>query len=813
MLEKYIDYIQTNNVKTAELELRFGRGMKKATFEGIVALGNHAQTKVVYIREQLKSNNTRNREFFSGAGAKKAFTSLAKLNVSQLTQQLRAEITKMSLVTPIKAHTVTKTPLMRAGRTRHYKIDLVDEIISPAVTKPSQKNRHKFRCSWRDSMWMFDMTMVLGDIGMVTFEAEMELAAWDMGKSLIMEVANRNIGIITTIMECNSTQVGVLDIELRHGMHNSVVTLERGDITKLVASRYAVVDKADGERKYLYSDARGVLFHINPTDTSMSKTQMKLKAPFRNTLIDCELVAGVFYGFDILFYKNKDCRNWDLPARLKCMTEALHALNKVAHALSKSVEKKIFVSKKFYLTDIFTEAKRIWTHRDKLFPYTLDGLIFTPVRGTYLGHLPNFKWKEKHSIDVRVLYQPQHNFTEFYPNARPIVKTDERGREIVINAFRDRQTGATYYKSRVVQHDPQYKRLNLVNSRGVLGVRGRINAKDMTDIVELEYEPSKGQWVFLRMRSDKEVPNAFLSIKSVLSAIGDNITIDELSRLKYTPSEYERFGNTHVKCFTGVGFKFTNNEYPMGAFYEFAYTQMLGAGKTLLVLGCDGCLMEALKLVKYTSITVIEPNCLEVYGRTESEGYQGLKQRSEGLKHISVVWGDPLCIKNAAYSTIFVHSLEYMIFNTKTKKFDEKRWASFASKINSHTKIKTKLICMFMSGDRIQKALARMPCIISSDAKLHPLYKLYGKNYTPYTKFFGSKAQMVEVQRMRDSFMTECQPLVYDVDVIKALKSHKIAACSCKTIKTFEAGYKSLNLSDLSEYDRTIADITRYVIC
>ena len=448
----------------------------------------------------------------------------------------------------------------------------------------------------------------------------------------------------------------------------------------------------------------------------------------------------------------------------------------------------------------------------------MDGLIFTPYRGSYLSHQMNLKWKEKHSIDVRILYNRRDDFTEFYPNAPPFTKKDDRGNEIVTNEFIDRETNAKYYKNRITTHDTKYKNMNLVNSRGVLGMRGRIDVPNMRDIVEVEFLPGENRWVYLRKRPDKEVPNSYRSVKSVLDAIVGNITIDELEKLKFTPSPYEKIGLVNKGCFTEIGFNFAQPDvqsyYPVCKFYTYAYKTLIGAAKSILVLGGDKCIFSA---VSEMQSTVIEKNCLEVYGCSKYEGYTGLLELS-ARSSCNIIWGDPLnlsMLSGKKYDVIFISSVESLLYNAKTGKFDKKRFDTLIKYIKQFAKT---VIGIYLSGDRINSHLANMKCVLLRDSELNPMYKLLNKKIKGGSEnsLFTRKPQMVEIRRMRDNFTRECQPLMFDADIAafgKAL-GKKIKCNSIKSIiPNYQSGIPDYQLNGkLSEYDCIMADITRWFI-
>jgi hypothetical protein len=762
---------------------------------------------------------------------------------------------------------ISKTKLMKGNSNNLYKAEIVSENIQES---PSNKNatlkKYKLRCSWLENMWIHDLTIVLiediksGKSG-VFYEIEIEYSHVDFIKNKytfddILRDVNKNINAITTIIDC--AKLSDIEIEIKYGLFNAVETMERHRLELLQTAEYSVVDKADGERKFIYIDDAGGIFYFNPTEGYITKIPLvkNTKITLGSTLIDCELInvnndKSRFYGFDILFFKNEDCRNYNLIERLKMLDKTIKELNKYD-----KTSKYEYAIKKFYTTDVFKNAALIWENRKKLFPYNLDGLIFTPIQGAYLGNLPNLKYKPLVSIDVRIMYYRDTNFTEFYANGYPI---EIKGR--IINAYKDNKTQKTYYKSRVSINDNQLKSLKAINSNGILGMTGRIeNMPDMVDIIEMEFEPHTKQWKFLRTRPDKENANAFKTILSALNAIKDNITIDEISKLSHTKSPYEE-SLEHKECFTQMGFNFASNSItsPLCTFYKFAYSSIIklsdiGTKKpSILVLGCNLCLLNSLiDLCEQTDseILIIESNCLEVYAENKSEGYQGLIEtlnkistnKHPAYKKIKIIVGNT----NISNGLVAYNKKDQTELNTyKKTKFDLVFIQSFENSFYANgnynqpiynkyiaelKKISKTVIGLFMSGDKILSHLETQDCIIMRNKELHPLWKLQIdkditdiKNLSKDISIFKNKGpvQTYNIKKIQNSFMSETHPIIFDSNITDLLKdSFGILGKSirCGSLKSFFGDYKrqSVNFSDvntqLSEYDCIIADITKYFI-
>jgi hypothetical protein len=743
---------------------------------------------------------------------------------------------------------ISKTKIMKGENNHLFKSEIVMEYIheNPPNTQNKTIKKYKLRCSWLEEMWMHDLTILFiddiksGKSG-IFYEIEIEYDHASVMKHKytfddIMVSTVRHMNSITTIMEC--AKLRNIDSEIKYSLYNAVETMERSRLPLLQTALYSVVDKADGERRFVYIDKSGSIFQYNPTEGFINKILLakNTKTTLGGTLIDCELIklskGEYFYGFDLIFFKNVDCRKYNLNERLSLLTKTVSELTKFDKSSGLS-----YTIKKFYTTDVFVNAKKIWENRSKLFPYELDGLIFTPIRGAYLGNLPNLKYKTLVSIDVRLMYRRDSNFTEFYSHGYP---KEIKGN--VINAFTDHKTKKTYYKSRLTLHDNVLKSMNAVSNNGVLGMSGRVeNQPNMINIVEMEFIPSERRWKFLRTRPDKETPNAYRSIKSALNAIKDNITIEEISKLKHIKSPFERIGGENKTCFTKAGFNFTSPSIssPVCDFYRYSYKSMLdkATGKSILVLGCDLCVINGLIDSGYSDIVIIEPNCLEVYGEVQSEGYQGLLETLSKIikkgKNIKIIWGDSNIsnglkaftksgqtelnkYKKGSFDTIFIKSFENSLFDGV--KFNQTRYTKYME--NLKLLVKKNVIGLFLSGSRIMSYLEKTDCLLLKNKDLHPLSKIYisSKKFSKYTPETTSLfkineiIKMVEIQRVQNSFISELQPVVFDNNILTVLRDVGIKPIKCVSLKNFYTDYKRTMSCKMAEYDCIIADLTRYFI-
>lgn len=838
-LKSFIEYVlQYGQDENIELECRFGKynkltsNIKPATFFKIYNLFKH-RIKLYKFTKDITIKDIRKRTTIEDSKG------YVKTLFDTPDKTLEKIYDYVNVYSKLKGHPIylTKNKIFKPIKYENVKIDLVMEIPTnqPIDKKPSyQKN--KFRCTLKGA-WNIDLTIILLtdciiNKSEVFFEVEIELNyKWITAKKLsyeqiLNEFMELHKSILTTI-EC--IRNNPLEVEMRYNILNQVVTLERDSLPTLTNALYSVTEKADGERFFIYIDNKKNVYKFNPT--AIIKRKEKIfncaKLSIYDTLIDGEVISIngklTFLGFDVLYYNGRDCRSDNLVSRL-------NSLKKIISMLNQCRSDFVFKIKTFYTTNVFINASKIWNNRSKLFPYNLDGIIFTPIYGAYQSNLPIYKWKDKHSIDVRLLYNRKFDFTEFHPHGFPYTR---KGSSEISNTFTDVQTGNVYYTKKVMTDNQGYKNMNLVNSRGVLGVHGKLpgaeSIRNMAEIVEIEYDISIKKWVYLRKRLDKETPNAYRTVISVLDAIVGNITISEISKITHVKSPYELV--LHKECYSDIGFKFINISInsPLCDFYSYAYSNILPKGNTILILGCDICVLKAASY-KYKNIIVIEPNCLEVYATQLSEGYIGLKEYTKKNNiNAHIIWGSlnisngikaytkkgqteiKEFIKSNIINTTFINSFADILFiDNKINK------TTFSKIINVIKSISKQIIGIYLNGTQIIKYLEKHDCILTKNKELHPLYKIYMKrkllnnlNNNDIFKIKQADLKLLEIRRMSQTFIPQFQPLLFDKNIKNIFKEFKLSISECKSLKSLYTAYRQTNTT-LNDYDCIMMDITKY---
>ena len=203
--------------------------------------------------------------------------------------------------------------------------------------------------------------------------------------------------------------------------------------TTSILAEYTVTEKADGERLLMYINGVGGVYLINNSHQVID-TGLKSPADLYNSLIDGEYIVcnkrkdnasvGLYAAFDMYYYNDKKITQLPLmdgdasegAAASGCRYDYLKKTEKLLKNKSDSVIDYI-VKEHLYSKDILEDCKGILTN-STVYPYEIDGLIFTPAKLAVLSNFANkpeplteklgwskvLKWKppEQNSIDFLV---------------------------------------------------------------------------------------------------------------------------------------------------------------------------------------------------------------------------------------------------------------------------------------------------------------------------------------------------------------------------------------------------------------------------
>lgn len=241
------------------------------------------------------------------------------------------------------------------------------------------------------------------------------------------------------------------------------VTLEVRDITKNLPNQYSVTDKADGERNFMIIHNKRVYFINTNLEVKYSGIELKI-SKYDDTILDGEFILiksrnrQMFMAFDCLFVSGDDIRNVedhmerlrkidkiiddifvlpkqkgfkikDVPASKDVLSvDKIREFHKQQLVdFYKSINNDLDIEPKYplvrrkyfisvfgvYPWEIFSYAVELWnfytrSHKPRP-PYMFDGLMFHPIKQSYVvpagrGKFKEYKWKpqDKNSIDFYV---------------------------------------------------------------------------------------------------------------------------------------------------------------------------------------------------------------------------------------------------------------------------------------------------------------------------------------------------------------------------------------------------------------------------
>jgi len=277
----------------------------------------------------------------------------------------------------------------------------------------------------------------------------------------------------------------------KHLISRNVISISIHHIINFIPNNYAVTDKADGDRYFLFSIETGVyLLSIN---LAVKKIDLQITDKnFYNMILDGELINDtnnpLFLAFDVVYANGTDFRfneKYILTYRLKVLssiidkcfgtlipftdyTEKHKELElddiknfyfgemklywKVFRTEMQKIQgtKKLFITRKIYFipygidpSEVFMYADSLWKQLvySNLSPYKLDGIIYSPENFPYmlnatpenLDTIPlEYKWKNsmQNSIDFFIKFQKDVNNLDAIFYDSNVVENKGRGYKI-----------------------------------------------------------------------------------------------------------------------------------------------------------------------------------------------------------------------------------------------------------------------------------------------------------------------------------------------------------------------------------------------
>ncbi|CAH6420075.1 mRNA capping enzyme [uncultured virus] len=237
------------------------------------------------------------------------------------------------------------------------------------------------------------------------------------------------------------------------------ITITKKAIINSIPNQYAITDKADGDRYFLFIAEGGI--YLLSSNMVVKKADLLSPPAFYRTLLDGELIMlegrRVYLAFDVVYSGGIDYRH----AEKYTLVNRISVLNKIIDTgfktlvpftdytakhknlelgaikafyskelasywsafktlFSKGPKDNLFVTRKLYFvpygidpSEVFMYADMVWrlSTYGKLTPYRLDGIIYTPINTPYLitpikgiDSLLEYKWKPpgQNSIDFYI---------------------------------------------------------------------------------------------------------------------------------------------------------------------------------------------------------------------------------------------------------------------------------------------------------------------------------------------------------------------------------------------------------------------------
>ena len=260
----------------------------------------------------------------------------------------------------------------------------------------------------------------------------------------------------------------------------NVISIQPQYIVDFIPNRYAATDKADGMRYYIIILPEGIyMISLNFVVKKLAISITNKK--YHNTVLDGEYFNnehGIFFlVFDVVYFNGIDYRSNDeypLTHRIKILNEIIDKffgtlipftdymsknedsdLEKIRIFYIQELKKYwklfceslkgsdgIFITRKVYFVPYGIDSSEVFMYADMIYkllvynnltPYTLDGIIYTPINAPYLikaslENLDNvpleYKWKSpsQNSIDFYIKFDKNNKGEEIITYDNSITK-------------------------------------------------------------------------------------------------------------------------------------------------------------------------------------------------------------------------------------------------------------------------------------------------------------------------------------------------------------------------------------------------------
>lgn len=415
------------------------------------------------------------------------------------------------------------------------------------------------------------------------YELEIDLFAKTSKVGNHLDKIYQHISILLKVLQQSNTIISVPEEEEVRNLYADLFGVEKKginglDVRKAVSlevqhvvdklpNKYAVSDKADGERYLLIIHKNRVYLtsdYLNVKNTGIEIPSSKSK--YNNTVLDGEYVfiksqnRYLYLPFDCLFKGGEDVRqNAKFMERLEAVDEVIencfvtknskyhkiklfdgkYDIDKIVDYYNKEIKKHMdslnhdlgvdkqypLVRRKLFIPSIGGHGSEIFRYSDLMWknyvyntevncPYVLDGLIYHPLDQKYVtsireSKLSEYKWKspERNSIDFYVVFERStdtNNVLVLYDNS---VDEYVKGKAYKVAHLHVGRLGRISEQPTLFQRETNKYICHLFLRDGdVRDEEGNI-IQDKT-VVEFYYQndpdiPEKHRWMPIRTRYDK----------------------------------------------------------------------------------------------------------------------------------------------------------------------------------------------------------------------------------------------------------------------------------------------------------------------
>lgn len=432
-------------------------------------------------------------------------------------------------------------PMTRSYFEKQHTITFIRDKSRKSFTHPS-------------GLWRIDLSVVSSN-SQKTFEIELELLK---GSPNAVKVGSKVMETILQSLQGSEyivsngfayTQIQKYAALLKQGRPRFAgplpYTISKDQFDSGVLScGYSVTDKADGTRYLMYVDNHHHVCLI-PRDNKSLHSKLIYKGIDKllkqNSIFDGEYVDTTYYIFDCLVFNSKIVTEQNLTVRLKyCQLFAnKYSSNNLALPPSsvKSASAKTFRSptitrqtanylkikvKKFYFTDVYTNAARIWKEKSAL-PYVLDGLIFTPIYEPYFNK-NIYKWKDYDTFDFfirKIKFTESEEVWKLY-----IAGFNPKNGDYQHYEFKGIDGRGTFFFKLPGGHSFMRETLRVPFTLDTVKVPRKLGASfDNNSVVEFKYN---AMWKPFKQRHDKTFANGIKATNDAWVSVSNPITIQNM---------------------------------------------------------------------------------------------------------------------------------------------------------------------------------------------------------------------------------------------------------------------------------------------